>query len=392
MTSRFIEDLEGLKDSLLDELDSFQVNHYQDQDQGHKTPDDNGSDGTESYLQCIQLMQQFESTLNSAIVSLNQEFKPLRVVWERLNALDKPDQLRIVGNEFYKLGDSDFLYSYDKLWQLLDWFYQFKLNLRNCLLEVHESKYAKVDRYRDEAIEMHSIDLKTSSSTSSIHKRGTTGTIDLESMSKSAMTKSTLLTQTKKLTSKLARSNQMLQSGILQSELNLDELRQQTKTLEVVSDRYSQFQVVFDKTSQLVKTLEKASNKEKRDVYLSLGFLVACISWVVWRRILKLPVKMALWLCFKFFRGILVAIGLVRRSQYSSGTVTGEVSTMVRAASYSPVATATATTAVSAIIDTVIVASTILGSNSSATATTTFESLDALVSSVIERALEHDEL
>ena len=389
MTSRFIKDLEGLKNSLLNELDSFQVDLNQYQDQEHKTLVGNGSEGTESYSQCIQLMQQFESVLNSAIVSVNQEFKPLRIVWERLNTLDKPDQLRIVGNDIYRQGTSDFLYSYDKLLQLLDWFYQFKLSLRACLLKVHEFKYTKIDRYRDEAIEMHSIDLKTSSSTSSLHKHGTTGTTDLASMSKSAMTKSTLLTQTKKLTNKLARSNQMLQSGILQSELNLDELRQQTKTLEVVSDRYSQFQVVFDKTSELVKTLEKASNKEKRDVYLSLGFLVACISWVIWRRILKLPVKMVLWLCFKFFRGILVAIGLVRRSQHSSDTVTGEMSTiLVGAASYSPAATT-----VSAIIDTVIVASTILGSNSTTTTTTaTFESLNALVSSVIERALDHDEL
>lgn len=133
----------------------------------------------------------------------------------------------------------------------------------------------------------------------------------LEVAPSSESTRTKLLSQTKKITHGLMRGSQALQSGLLQSDLNLDELRMQTQSLQKVDNNYTQLEQVFTRTNRLVKTLERASQREKRDVYLSLAFLAACITWVLWRRIFRLPVRLGLWLLFQFFRRLLVAMRLV---------------------------------------------------------------------------------
>lgn len=123
--------------------------------------------------------------------------------------------------------------------------------------------------------------------------------------------KGKLLSTNRKITSNLLRSNQILQSSVLQSDLNLNDLQAQTHSLTGLNDKFDQLGTVLTKSARMIKIIESSSGREKRDIYLGLGFLILCMAWVLWRRVLKTPAKLALWLWFKFFKMILVSMGAV---------------------------------------------------------------------------------
>lgn len=126
-----------------------------------------------------------------------------------------------------------------------------------------------------------------------------------------ASTRDKLLATNRKITSNLVRSNHVLQSSVLQSELNLSELQVQTDSLHRLNERFDALSGVLDTSSKMIRVIQHASSREKRNIYVSLGFLAACVAWVLWRRVFKAPVKLALWLWFRFFRAVLVALGAV---------------------------------------------------------------------------------
>lgn len=123
----------------------------------------------------------------------------------------------------------------------------------------------------------------------------------------------------KKITSNLIRTNQILRSSVLQSELNVDELKQQTDTLTLVNDKFDRFNALSQASTKLIKAINSSSYQEKQRVYMALGFFVTCIAWVVWKRILKYPIRLLFWLCFKFFKSILYAIGIGKNAVLYKG-------------------------------------------------------------------------
>ncbi|CDO95389.1 unnamed protein product [Kluyveromyces dobzhanskii CBS 2104] len=118
----------------------------------------------------------------------------------------------------------------------------------------------------------------------------------------------------KKITSNLLRTNQILRSSVLQSELNIDELSQQTDTLMVVNDKFDRFKAMSQASTKLIKAINNSSYQEKQKVYAAIAFFAGCIAWVLWRRIFKYPVKLAFWLVFKLFKSFLYTVGLVKGS------------------------------------------------------------------------------
>lgn len=118
----------------------------------------------------------------------------------------------------------------------------------------------------------------------------------------------------KKITSNLLRTNQILRSSVLQSELNLDELTQQTDTLMLVNDKFDRFKAMSQASLKLIKAINSSSYQEKRKVYAAITFFCCCILWVLWRRIFKYPVKLVFWLCFRIFKSMLYTVGLVKNS------------------------------------------------------------------------------
>lgn len=258
---------------------------------------------------------EYRELLAEYVVQINSECNDGSLVWTSSEDSRTHDQVEVHGLVKQHVV-ADFIAA-------ADWLYEFRIDTVNKMLSRHDRRAMLEDELRDQVIEEHTgrpaLLNRETSSTSTAQDQGDDNTAGLASKDK-------LLNKTKRLTQGLSRGTQLLQSGILQSDLNLDELKQQTKSLTKVDDKYQQFESIFTRTNQLVKTLEKASHQEKRDVYLSLGFLCFAIGWVIWRRILIIPCKMSLWILFRFFKTILVTVGFVSR-QLPKSSSTGTIAT-----------------------------------------------------------------
>lgn len=110
-----------------------------------------------------------------------------------------------------------------------------------------------------------------------------------------------ILSHNKQITSSLQATRQLLSATVLQSELNIDSLDQQTKDLHKLNDEFVRFNDLLNKSRQIVKFIEKQDKLDKRRIYLSIAFFALCCAWVIWKRILRLPVRMLLWSFFRVF-------------------------------------------------------------------------------------------
>ncbi|CCF56252.1 hypothetical protein KAFR_0A08180 [Kazachstania africana CBS 2517] len=259
-------------------------------------------DANDSIDSCSNLIISFESLIRSSVVAINQSHRNLQ-----LKLTHNDTQLHVE-----KDGTVDDSISQDitRLIKFISFKTEFVKNFHETILqENYNSKYSKIDRLRNEKM----------ASFTKPH------TIVESTTVKPTSTKDKLLKTNKKLTGNLIKSNQYLQSSILQSDLNLDELKQQTLSLNIVNNKYEQFGTIVDKTTSIINQLNKSSNQEKRNVYLSLAFLCCCCSWVLWRRILKIPTKLFIWLLFKFFKSILLALNLVKSHAEDATSITTAV-------------------------------------------------------------------
>lgn len=121
------------------------------------------------------------------------------------------------------------------------------------------------------------------------------------------------------ITKSLIRSNQVLKSSVLQTELNLEEIYIQGNLLTDLNDKFDILDTLLSQSSKIMKVIEKNGSKEKTRVYYSLGFLIVCISWVVWKRLIRGPVKLLIWIWFNFFKRILYMAGFLKRHKILAG-------------------------------------------------------------------------
>lgn len=110
-----------------------------------------------------------------------------------------------------------------------------------------------------------------------------------------------VLIQNKNITSTLKMTKQLMTMSVMQTELNIDGLDQQSKDLNTLNDKLVDLQGVLIKSRQIVKFIEKQDKRDRRRIYCSIGFLLVCCAWVLWRRVLKMPVKILMWSFLKFF-------------------------------------------------------------------------------------------
>ncbi|QLQ79860.1 hypothetical protein HG537_0C05090 [Torulaspora globosa] len=334
--------LETLQDSMLGAL--HKVNNGQLQSEAEAY----------SAKEAADMILEYESLIRAVQVCLNNSYRGLRVIWRRSTAADSHDSLEMEQNgEIENYDENKVVEDLEFLLRCIDWLFEYRQNYSVAVKEAYAAVAEQDHARRSESIEANCVrfDKMTSSSSENELSLGS---------HRAATTKDRLLNKTKQVSANLIRGNQVLQSAVLQSDLNLDELREQTNSLAQVNDKYSQLETVFVKTAQLVKVLDKASHQEKRDVYLSLAFVSLCVSWVLWRRIFKIPVKLFFWLTFRFFKGILITLGLVKRIPVRPHKVTAPPVTFLET-----VATTTSTT---------------------------IESIEQAVNEAMSRILTHDEL
>ena len=111
-----------------------------------------------------------------------------------------------------------------------------------------------------------------------------------------------LLEKNKKITSKLQNINTIMHESVLSGEKNLQDLSGSTSSMASLSNKYGHFAEVLVKTNGLVKTINESSDAERRQIYRSIYFFIFVCCYIIYKRILKRPVHLFLWLFFNFFR------------------------------------------------------------------------------------------
>lgn len=286
-----------------------------------------------NYEALVDLVYQMEVEIQTLIIKLNKLYhNEMNVVFKKSYRIDTCDEIKIERKKSVENWNEELIDSVDKLIYFVGWFFEFNKDFNSLIRVKAEQKFNQVDE--DELEDEEDIDVDEEHGKKHKNKK-----IAFEFPNKEESTKKKLLMTTKKITKNLINGNHILQSGILQSNLNLDEITLQTQTLKLVNEKNSNFDNIFKSTKNLVKALENSSNQEKKNVYMAIFFLIACICWVLWRRIFKLPTKIFFWFLFKFFKSILLTIGLIsstfpkRDNQLMASSTTTATTTMASLAS-----------------------------------------------------------
>ncbi|SCU94134.1 LAME_0F06260g1_1 [Lachancea meyersii CBS 8951] len=262
------------------------------------------------------MISDYASLIRLLVVIVAQQHRGLRLSWRKGSALkinseqdfspskNATDQIAEV------VKSIDFVTELEKRFKRAQTQSQvdFRLRLKDLQIEAYE-------KYRQE-LKVHDDDKKDGDDVDgdkNVTGVATTasGEVSKNSIAQPEDKKHRLLSTNKKITSSLVRTSHMLRSSVLQSELNVSEIQEQTASLYRLNDRFDSLSGVLNTSSKVVNVIQNASGQEKRQVYSGLSFLALCISWVLWRRVFKLPVKLMLWLWFRFFRSILALLGAV---------------------------------------------------------------------------------
>ena len=124
-----------------------------------------------------------------------------------------------------------------------------------------------------------------------------------------AATANPLLDKNKAITASLQQTRQMMAASVMHTELNIDSVTQQTKDLSQLNDQFTAFGDLLMRLRTIVKFIQKQDRSDKNRIYGSLLFLACACAWVVWRRLLKMPVYLLLWSLMKVFRVFAWATG-----------------------------------------------------------------------------------
>lgn len=101
------------------------------------------------------------------------------------------------------------------------------------------------------------------------------------------------------VTQSMRRIHQMAHLEVLKGEMNIEELDAATKSLIQVQNTYSAVDLLLNGSRRLVKLLDEADTRDRRMMMLSLSFLGAVVCWIIYRRVLKLPLKLLFWLIMR---------------------------------------------------------------------------------------------
>ncbi|KAI5959221.1 SEC20 [Candida theae] len=123
-----------------------------------------------------------------------------------------------------------------------------------------------------------------------------------------------------KITSSLQKSRDLLSTSILQSELNIDAIDQQTKDLTKLNESFIQFGDLLNKSRGIIKFIEKQDKSDRQRIYLSMGFFILCCVWVLYRRVLRRPLKILFWSLFKIFNIFNWILGTGSKAETSKET------------------------------------------------------------------------
>ncbi|RKP31938.1 Sec20-domain-containing protein [Metschnikowia bicuspidata] len=121
----------------------------------------------------------------------------------------------------------------------------------------------------------------------------------VKSESKEEAIEAQITTHNKNITSTLKQTHKLMTMSVMQTELNIDSLDQQYKDLSTFNSKMVDMDSILMKSRQVVKFIERQDKEDKRRIYMAVGFLLLCSAWVIWRRVLRGPLRLLMWTLFK---------------------------------------------------------------------------------------------
>lgn len=117
----------------------------------------------------------------------------------------------------------------------------------------------------------------------------------------------TVLNKSRDITQSLKRVHQLASQNVLRGEMHLESLDQSSRDMQMLQQKYTTFDVLLAGSKKLVRHLEQADKQDRILMMASMGFLALVVAWILYRRVLKLPLMIISWPLLKLF-------GIVRGS------------------------------------------------------------------------------
>lgn len=111
-----------------------------------------------------------------------------------------------------------------------------------------------------------------------------------------------LLDKNQQITERLEHITQVMNGTVVAGEQNLQNLSVSTSGLQDLSNKYGRFADILIKTNDLVKMINETSGSERRQIYRSIYFFIGVCIFIIYKRILKRPIKLMIWILFSLFK------------------------------------------------------------------------------------------
>lgn len=187
-----------------------------------------------------------------------------------------------------------------KLWQIKNRFEALKVGYRR---NIYESRAKETKHLFSQTLDKPKEEVENPSALGAAHDDSKFSLDD--GTLKQLSAKESLLNTNTQLTDKLQNVSALMKSTILASELNMAELELSNSTLVHLGERYSVFGDVLKKTNSLVTQINKASKRDRVMIYRAIYFFIAVSVWILYRRLLRKPIRLVLWLVFSSIKLVL---------------------------------------------------------------------------------------
>ncbi|EGW30525.1 uncharacterized protein SPAPADRAFT_73229 [Spathaspora passalidarum NRRL Y-27907] len=308
------------------------------------------------YKKLDNLQHQIYTSLDS-LTTTTQDFDSTVNKHLHQQLLKYKDYLRICK---HKLATSEDFHTFE-LYQLR--YSSFKKKLREILMDNHSREAQLSHEFR---IKQFGLDKPVQSEKSNT----SSGLSDRDQLFGDAKSRETnkaiselsmnhqIAHHNKQITQSLQTSRQLLSATILQSELNLNSLDQQTKDLHKLNEGFVQFSSLLNRSQQIVKFIEKQDKADKQRIYMSGAFFLSCCCWVIYRRVLRTPIRLMLWSFFK----IIGIYGWLTGGKDTSVVLSSGIMETVATALESSLEETVSEQAITSLASSAIIATTILSS------------------------------
>ena len=119
----------------------------------------------------------------------------------------------------------------------------------------------------------------------------------------SSQNDASLLTATNDVTLALKRTHALLEQELEKSTLSLESLDHSSQTLRQLENKYDIFDVLLRGSKRLIVELERADKWDRWLIYGGLAIFGLTCLWIVYKRILRGPLRFVFWAAGKALGG-----------------------------------------------------------------------------------------